>query len=85
MSARRYRIRVYDPRGAELQADKQLASVVDLAGRGAADAAAVLDGLAVTFARADGARGFDVAGYYLAVHDWESDALECHWPARIEE
>jgi hypothetical protein len=85
MTARRYRIRAYDSRGAEIFADRQYALVLDLDGYGATAAGAELDALAATLARADGARGDAVAGYHLAIHDPTTDRLVCHWAARIEE
>lgn len=84
MPARRYRIRAYDSRGAEIATNREYNLVLDLDGRGARDSGAQLDDLAVTLARADGARGDQVAGYHLAVHDLETDDLVCHWPAVIE-
>ncbi|GLH97327.1 hypothetical protein [Phytohabitans aurantiacus] len=84
MAARRYRIRAHDPRGAEIHTNREFAAVLDLDGRGAREAGAHLDDLAVILARADGARGEEIAGYYLAVHEVETGALICHWPAMIE-
>jgi hypothetical protein len=84
MTARRYRIRAYDSRGAEIHTDRQYAAILDLDSRGVREAGAYLDDLAVTLARADGAHGDQVAGYHLAVHDVSTDELVCHWPAVIE-
>jgi hypothetical protein len=84
MTARRYRIRVFDPRGAEVHTNREFAAILDLDGRGAREAGAHLDDLAVILARADGARGDDIAGYHLAVHDATTDDLVCHWPAVSE-
>lgn len=81
MSARRYRLRVYDA-GAEVLTDMRYAAVLDLDGPGAHTAAAQLDDLADALARADGARGERIGRYYLAVHHWDSGDLECHWPAK---
>jgi hypothetical protein len=82
MTARRYRIRVYD-NGAEVLTDREYEAVLDLASSyGLREAEAKLDELALTLARADGARDTRVARYYLAVHDRETGELELHWPAK---
>lgn len=84
MSARRYRIRAYDCRGAEIATNREYQLVLDLDGRDARADGTKLDDLAVTLAHTDGARGEEVAGYHLALHDAETDDFVCHWPAVIE-
>lgn len=75
---RKYRIRVYAD-GVEVLADRQTLAVLDLtAGPGLRRAEGQLDRLLLSLARADGNRGDH---YHLAVEDWETGQLVCHWPA----
>lgn len=82
MTARRYRVLVYDA-GAEVHTDRKYPAVLDLdTSAGLREAEAKLDELVHTLARADGARGDRIARYYLAIHDWDSNEFQFHWPAR---
>lgn len=82
MPARQYRVRVFDD-GSEVLSDREYLAVLDLApGATLREAQAQLDELARSLARADGAKADRVIRYYLAIHDWATDELQFHWPAK---
>jgi len=82
MSARQYRVRVFDD-GSEVLSDREYVEVLDLAaGATLREAQARLDELARTLARASGAKPQHLHRYYLAVHDRDTDDLLFHWPAK---
>jgi hypothetical protein len=82
VTARRYRIRVYND-GSEVLSDREYVAVLDLTpGASLREAEAKLDELARSLARADGARPDRVFRYYLAVHELDTDEFLFHWPAK---
>jgi hypothetical protein len=79
---RRYRIRIVE-KNYEVLTDRQYAAVLDFSpGPGLRATEGQLDGLVTSLAYAAGARGQKTLDYYLAVHDWDTGELKCHWPAK---
>ena len=69
--------------GAEIYSKRQYVMMLDFdTPEGLREAEQKLDALAYSFARADGARGPDIVNYYLAVHDYLTNVLEFHRPAK---
>lgn len=79
---RRYRVRLlFD--GEDVTGDRRWLVAADLDdGVGVASSRADLDRLLADLARAEGASRRDRHRYYLALHEWHTDELVCHWPAR---
>lgn len=78
----RYRVRLFK-KNTEVFYDRHYAAVLDFsAGPGLRATEGQLDGLVQSLAWAAGARDEDTLNYYLAVHDWDDDRLQCHWPAK---
>jgi hypothetical protein len=79
---RRYRIRIYD-NDYEVLSSRQYAAVLDFSpGPGLRATEGQLDGLVQSLAYTTGARGPKTLTYYLAVLDWTTGELQCHWPAK---
>ena len=79
---RRHRIRLFE-KNYEVLRDRKYAAVLDFSpGPGLRATEGQLDGLVQSLAYAAGARGPKTLDYYLAVHDWATDELQCHWPAK---
>lgn len=79
---RRYRIRIFD-NNYEVLADRKYAAVLDFSpGPGLRATEGQLDGLAQSLTYAAGARGTKTLNFYLAVSDWETGEVQCHWPAK---
>lgn len=82
MSARRYRVRVFDD-GVPVLVKRDYAAFLDLdTDDGLQQARRCLDELAVRLARADGASGKRIGLYYLSVLDIDTNEHLFDWPAR---
>jgi hypothetical protein len=82
MTARRYRLRVFDD-GAPVLAKRDYAAFLDLdTDDGIQQAQRRLDDLAVRLARADGASGKRIGRYYLSVLDIDTNEHLFDWPAK---
>lgn len=79
---RTYRIRLLKKQY-EVNSDRKYVAVLDFSpGPMLRAAEGQLDGLVQALAWADGARGPETLRYCLAIHDSETDKLQCHWPAK---
>jgi hypothetical protein len=82
MTARRYRVRVYND-GSEVLSDREYVAVLDLTpGASLREAEAKLDELARSPWPGRTAPADRVFRYYLAVHDRDTDEFLFHWPAK---
>lgn len=69
--------------GEDVTGDRRWLVSADLDdGVGVASSRADLDRLLVDLTRAERASRRDWHRYYLALHEWNTDELMCHWPAR---